>query len=486
MSTTTIPAEIKDAAAVDWRPTVNPWMVATSVMLAAFMVLLDSSIANVALPHIAGSLSASTDESTWVLTSYLVANGIMLPASGWLARRIGRKRLLMLSILSFTLASMLCGMSLNMPMLIVARVLQGVGRRRHAAIGAIHPAGELSPEKHGKAMAAYGVGIVVAPIIGPTLGGWITDSYSWHWIFYINLPVGLLALFMSNLYIEDPPYLRHAFRGAIDSVGFGLMAVWLGTMQLVLDKGQEADWFEASWICWLTALSAAAFLGFVAREFLTRDPIVQLRALNNRNFGIGTLITGLLGILLYGVTAFMPLFLQTVLGYSALDSGLAVSPRGLGSLLSMIVVGFLVNRIDSRILLAVGLGGFGLTSLAVEPHQPGDLNERRGLAELLQWLLRRIYLCPSHHAGHGPAAQGGDGQRRGHLQPGAQCRRQHRHCRADDRNRARHANAPELPGRSPYGEQPCSDGDDPRPDGKIRHGRRRRGDRASRGAGRGL
>ncbi len=363
MSTVANPAEVIDAPRVDWQPSVNPWMVAISVMLAAFMVLLDSSIANVALPHIAGSLSASTDESTWVLTSYLVANGIMLPASGWIARRIGRKRLLMLSIFSFTVASMLCGLSVNMPMLIVARVLQGVGG------GGMQPLAqaillESFPQKqHGKAMAAFGMGVIVAPIIGPTLGGWITDSYSWHWIFYINLPVGLLALFMSNIYIEDPPYLRHHFRGAIDSIGFGLMAVWLGAMQLVLDKGQEADWFEAGWICWLTALSAAAFLGFVAREFLTRDPIVQLRILYNRNFGIGTLITGLLGILLYGVTAFMPLFLQTVLGYSALDSGLAVSPRGLGAMLATIAAGFLINRVDSRLLLALGLGVFGLTSL---------------------------------------------------------------------------------------------------------------------------
>jgi DHA2 family multidrug resistance protein len=363
MSTTTIPAQIEDAARADWRPTVNPWMVATSVMLATFMVVLDSSIANVALPHIAGSLSASTDESTWVLTSYLVANGIMLPASGWLARRIGRKRLLTISIISFTLASMLCGMSMNMPMLIVARVLQGAGGGGMMPLAQAILLESFPHEKQGKGMAAFGLGVVVAPIIGPTLGGWITDSYSWHWIFYINLPVGLLALFMTNLNVEDPPYLRHAFRQAIDAVGFGLMAVWLGAMQLVLDKGQEADWFEASWIRWLTALSAAAFLGFVAREFITRDPIVQLRALHNRNFGIGTVITGLLGIVLYGITAFMPLFLQTVLGYSALDSGLAVSPRGLGSLVSMLMVGYLVNRIDPRILLALGFGGFGISSL---------------------------------------------------------------------------------------------------------------------------
>ena len=334
-----------------------------SVMLATFMVVLDSSIANVALPHIAGSLSASTDESTWVLTSYLVSNGIMLPASGWLARRIGRKRLLMLSILAFTGASMLCGMALNMPMLILSRILQGAGG------GGLQPLAQsillesFPPDQHGKAMAAYGVGIVVAPVIGPTLGGWITDSYTWRWIFYINLPVGLLALFMANLYIWDPPYLRHTRRVAIDAIGFGLMAIWLGAMQLVLDKGQEADWFGATWIRWVTAISVAAFLGFFTRELTNRDPIVQLRVLGNRSFLFGTMIAGLYGVALYGLTALLPLFLQTVIGYPALDSGLAVSPRGLGSLIAMIVVGMLSNRVDGRMLLAFGFAVFGVSAL---------------------------------------------------------------------------------------------------------------------------
>jgi DHA2 family multidrug resistance protein len=329
-------------------------MVAVSVMLATFMVVLDSSVANVALPHIAGNLSASTDESTWVLTSYLVSNAIMLPASGWIARRIGRKRLLIASILVFTGASLLCGMAINMPMLIVARVLQGVGGGGMQPLAQSILLESFPPIKHGVAMAVYGIGVVVAPVIGPTLGGWITDSYSWRWIFYINLPVGMLALFMVNLFVEDPPYLRRAFRGAIDYLGFGMLAVWLGAMQLVLDKGQEADWFAAGWIRWVAGVSVAALAGFIFREFHSREPIVQLRVLANRNFGVGTLITGLYGFTLYGVTAMLPLFLQTVLGYSALASGLTVSPRGIGSILSILIVGMLSNRVDGRILLACG------------------------------------------------------------------------------------------------------------------------------------
>jgi DHA2 family multidrug resistance protein len=347
----------------DWKPAVNPWLVAASVMMATFMVVLDSSVANVALPHIAGNLSASNDESTWVLTSYLVANAIMLPASGWLARRIGRKRLLMLSILVFTAASLLCGVAVNMPMLILARVLQGLGGGGMQPLAQSILLESFPPHKHGTAMAVYGVGVVVAPVIGPTLGGWITDSYSWRWIFYINLPVGLLALFMANMNVEDPPYLRNAFRGAIDYLGFGLMALWLGSLQLVLDKGQEEDWFGSRWICWGAAISVLALAAFVSRELICKEPIVHLRILLNRNFGVGTLINTLYGFTFYGVIAMLPLFLQTLMGYPALDSGLAVSPRGLGSLLSMLLVAVLVNYIDCRILLVFGFALFGYSTL---------------------------------------------------------------------------------------------------------------------------
>jgi MFS transporter, DHA2 family, multidrug resistance protein len=351
------------AGNAQWVPSANPWSIAAAVMTATFMVVLDSSVANVALPHIAGNLSASTDEATWVLTSYLVSNAIMLPATSWIARRIGRKRLLMLSILLFTGASMLCGAAITMPMLIVARVLQGIGGGGMQPIAQSILLESFPPVQHGKAMAVYGTGIVVAPVIGPTLGGWITDSFTWRWIFYINLPVGILAFILAGMFIEDPPYLKTVFLGAIDALGFGLMALWLGTLQLVLDKGQEADWFEANWMRWTLAVSIFAFIAFIARELTVREPIVQLHVLLNRNFSVGTFVTGLYGFVLYSSTALLPLFLQTLLGYPALDSGLAVSPRGIGSMASMVVAGALANRIDGRWLLMFGFFVFGASTL---------------------------------------------------------------------------------------------------------------------------
>jgi DHA2 family multidrug resistance protein len=346
----------------EWKPAANPWIVAASVMLATFMVVLDSSVANVALPHIAGNLSATTDESTWVLTSYLVSNAIMLPTSGWIARRIGRKRLLLLSILIFTVASLLCGMAINMPMLIVARILQGVGGGGMQPLAQAILLESFPPRQHGTAMAVFGVGVIVAPIIGPTLGGWITDSYSWRWIFYINLPIGILALFMVNLNVEDPPYLRQKFKGAIDYLGFGMLALWLGTLQLVLDKGQEADWFETSWVRWTAAVSTLALLAFILRELTNREPIVHLQIFANRNFSVGTLITGIYGFVMYASTAMLPLFLQTMMGYSALQSGMSVSPRGFGAMASMVAAGFLVRYIDPRVLMAFGFALLGYST----------------------------------------------------------------------------------------------------------------------------
>ena len=323
-------------------------------MLATFMEVLDTSVANVALPHIAGNLSASTEESTWVLTSYLVSNAIILPTTNWLGRYFGRKRFLIICIIIFTVASASCGAAASLGMLIVARILQGAGG------GALQPIAQavlmesFPTEKRGSAMAVFGMGVVVAPIIGPTLGGWITDNYSWRWIFYINVPVGILAVLMANMFIEDPPYIRDQRPGRIDGIGFGLMAIGLGTLQLVLDKGQEEDWFHSSLITTAAIFAVVTLTLFVIWELTAKEPIVDLRILKNRNFTVGTGIMTVMGVVLYGTIALLPLFLQTMLGYPAVQSGMAVSPRGFGSIASMILVGRLIGKIDGRYLVMFG------------------------------------------------------------------------------------------------------------------------------------
>ena len=342
------------AAPQQWIPSFNPWLIAVSVMLATVMEVLDTSVANVALPHISGNLSATTEEATWVLTSYLISNAIILPATSWIGKFIGRKRFLLICILLFTLASALCGAAPNLEVLIIARVLQGMGG------GALQPIAQavllesFPPARRGAAMALYGMGVVVAPIIGPTLGGWITDNYSWRWIFYINLPVGALAAFMANSFVEDPPYLKDQKPGRIDYIGFGLMALGLSALELTLDLGQQRDWFSSPFIVF-TAVSSGLFLiSFVVWELFTPEPIVNLRVFLNRNFAVGCALIASVGIVLYGSTALLPLFLQTLLGYPAVESGLAVSPRGVGAVLSMVIVGRLISKLDSRYLIAFG------------------------------------------------------------------------------------------------------------------------------------
>lgn len=338
-----------------WRPSHNVWLIAMSVMMATFMEVLDTSVATVSLPHIAGSLSATTDESTWVLTSYLISNAIILPSSGWLSNMFGRKRYQLVSVTLFTLASMWCGAATSLPMLIVARVVQG------AAGGGLQPVSQavllesFPVNKRGQAMAVYGMGIIVAPLIGPLLGGWITDNYTWRWIFYINVPVGILALLMIQTFVEDPPYIGRPKDLTIDYMGFGFMALGLTTLQVVLDKGQEADWLSAVWVRWFLVISAVSLLIFVVRELRTRSPIVNLRILSDRNLATGTILIGVLGIIIYGTTAILPLFLQELIGYSAYDSGFAVAPRGIGAIVSMIIAARLIGRVDERILMAIGI-----------------------------------------------------------------------------------------------------------------------------------
>jgi DHA2 family multidrug resistance protein len=358
-------------ATAEWRPRSSPVLIALSVMLGTFMEVLDTSVANVALPHIAGSLSATPEQATWVLTSYLISNAIVLPATAWLSAVFGRKRFLLTCIVIFTLASAACGAAASLGMLIISRVVQGVGG------GALQPIAQaillesFAPARRGRAMAAYSMGVIVAPILGPTLGGWITDSYSWRWIFYINLPVGFAALVMTETFIEDPPYLPRTELRRIDYWGLAFMAIWLATLQVVLDKGQQDDWLAAVWIRWVITISGFAMIAFIARELVTEEPIVDLRILGDRNFAISTLLITLMGIVLYSTTAMLPLFLQTLLGYPAVEAGLAISPRGLGALLAAVVAGRLVGRVDSRFLVAAGFGllalsGFWLSHLTFD------------------------------------------------------------------------------------------------------------------------
>ena len=341
--------------AQEWHPRHSPWLIAVAVMGATFMEVLDSSVANVALPHIAGNLSATTTEATWVLTSYLVSNAIVLPMTGWLGNYFGRKRLLMTCVVLFTMASMLCGLAVNLPMLIVSRIIQGIGGGAMVPIAQAVLLESFPPAKRGVAMAVFAMGVVVAPILGPTLGGWITDNYSWRWIFYINLPIGVVALLLQQWVVEDPPYIKRNRAATVDFTGFALLAVWLGTLQIVLDKGQEADWFQADWICWFSAISVAAFVAFLIREFRAEHPVVDLRIFANRNYAVGVMLMTVLGAVLYGTVAAQPIFMQTLLGYPALESGLAISPRGIGAFFTTMVVGrFLVGKVRNRHLLFIG------------------------------------------------------------------------------------------------------------------------------------
>jgi DHA2 family multidrug resistance protein len=346
------------------QPQVNPWIVAAAVMCATFMEVLDTTVVNVSLPHIAGSLSASVDEASWALTSYLVANAIILPMTGWIANYFGRKRTLLAAVFGFTAASVLCGLAPSLPMLIFFRVVQG------ATGGALQPLSQavmleaFPPKDRGKAMAFWGFGIVVAPMLGPVLGGWLTDNYSWRWVFYINLPVGLASVIMTRLFIFDPPYIRRSSRG-IDYWGIGLLALGVAAVQIVLDKGQEADWFGSSWILWLLIAGGIGVVAFIVHELRTRDPVVHLRVFKDRTYSAGVFLMTVLGFVLYGSMLLVPIFLQTLLGYPALNAGIAMAPRGLGSFLMMPVVGTVLGRFDPRKVLAVGLVGASSTLWAL-------------------------------------------------------------------------------------------------------------------------
>src|SRR5580693_5791400 len=337
--------------------TINPWVIAVTVTLATFMEVLDTSIANVALPHISGNLSAGADESTWVLTSYLVSNAIVLPLSGWLSGLIGRKRFYMSCVAIFTVSSFLCGLAPSLGVLVFFRILQGVGG------GGLQPSEQailndtFPLAKRGMAFAVYGIAVVVAPTIGPWLGGWITDNFSWRWIFYINVPVGIISLLLTSLLISDPPYMKRAsvksgFR--IDYIGIGLISLGLGSMQIVLDKGQRDDWLSSGFIRVFFALMVIGLIAGIVWEWRHKEPVVDLKMLKDRNFAISTIAMFFLGFVLYSSTVLIPQFLQEMLGYTAELAGKALSPGGAVIMLMMPVVGILVSKVDTRILITFG------------------------------------------------------------------------------------------------------------------------------------
>jgi DHA2 family multidrug resistance protein len=353
-----------------WKPKHNPWLIALTVTIATFMEVLDTSIANVALPHIAGSVGASQEEATWVLTSYLVSSAVILPISGWLSDRFGRKRFYMTCVVMFTACSLLCGLAPTLPALIIARILQGLGGGGLAPSEQAILADTFSVAKRGQAFALYGMAVVVAPAIGPTLGGWLTDNYNWHWIFFINLPFGLLSLFLSNRMVEDPPEMKERMkrRLPVDFIGLGAVALGVGLLEFTLDKGQEKDWFGSGQIQFTAFLAVVTLIFFAIWEWRHPDPIVDLRMLKNRNFGTAVFLQLVLGMVLFGSTVLIPQFLQVLLGYTAERAGMVLSPAGFVMMIMMAVAGRTLGKGDPRLMvmlgyLAVAVGLFNLTRL---------------------------------------------------------------------------------------------------------------------------
>jgi MFS transporter, DHA2 family, multidrug resistance protein len=346
------------------RPAINPWIIAVTVTLATFMEVLDSSIANVALPHIAGTLGASSEESTWVITSYLVSSAIVLPMSGWLSNMIGRKRFYMSCVTIFTISSFLCALAPTLPMLIFFRILQGAGG------GGLQPseqailADTFSAKQRGMAFAMYGMAVVVAPAIGPTLGGWITDNYSWHWIFLINVPIGIVSLLLTHRVVQDPAYLKNMVRSNIrvDYIGISLIVIGVGFLQYVLDKGQENDWFSSKMILISMIIAIVALVALVIREVTHDNPIMDLRLLSRRNFATAITFSFILGMVLNGSTILLPQFLQNDLGYTAQQAGMALSPGGIALAFMMPIAGILASRFDPRVIIACG---FAITSFGL-------------------------------------------------------------------------------------------------------------------------
>lgn len=347
----------------EWKPKINPWVMIIPVMLAVFIYVLDGTIGNVALPHMAGSFSATRDESMWILTSYLIAAGIVIPAVDFFSKLCGRKNFFIISILMFTIASMLCGMAKNIEFMIFARILQGFGGGGILPISQAIIIESFTKEQRGAAMSVFGMGVILAPIIGPVLGGWITDNWTWPWIFYINVPFGCIAALLSKKLIEDPPYAKRQHNVKIDGKGFFYLTIWLVTLQTVLDKGNNADWFNATWICWTFGVSVVACILFFHSQLTNKDSLVDLSVFKDRNFSAGTIIQVVIQAVLYASLAILPQFLQSMMGYTAFLSGATMMSRGFGSMLSMLITGTLSNKIDNRLFVMLGLALIGGSSL---------------------------------------------------------------------------------------------------------------------------
>ncbi len=378
---------------LNWKPTHNPWAVAITVTLATFMEVLDTSIANVALPHMAGSLGASQEEATWVLTSYLVSSAIILPISGWLANRFGRKRFYMTCVAMFTACSVLCGFANTLPLLIVARILQGLGGGGLATSEQAILADTFPVEKRGQAFALYGMAVVVAPAIGPTLGGWITDNFNWHWIFFINLPVGLLSLYLSNRMVEDPPFLKARKEASkhlkVDFLGLGLVALGVGCLEFTLDKGQEKDWFGDPMIRFTAILAVCLLIFFAYWEWNHPDPIVDLKLLQHRNFGTAVFLQLVLGMVLFGSTVLIPQYLQVLLGYTAERAGMVLSPAGFMMMFMMFFAGRSVGKMDPRLMVCIA---YIVTALSIYNLTRLDLTT--SFASVTEWRMLQVVALP--------------------------------------------------------------------------------------------
>jgi DHA2 family multidrug resistance protein len=342
--------------ALPWKPKYNPWIIALTVTLATFMEVLDTSIANVALPHIAGNLSAGIDESTWVLSSYLVANAVILPISAWMAIQFGRKRFYMSCVVLFGISSLLCGLAPSLGMLIFFRVLQGLGGGGLAPSEQAILADTFPPEKRGMAFAIYGMAVVMAPAIGPTLGGYITDNFDWRWIFFINVPVAIVSLILTSRLVEDPPYLKAARRttGRVDWPGLGLLAVGIGAVQVVLDKGEREDWFSSNFINFFFLTAVVCLITAFFWELHHENPVIDIRLFRNRNFAVSCVMMFMLGVALFGGTVLLPQMVQTLMGYTAQQAGEVLSPGAVVIILLLPFIGMMVGKLDPRRLIAVG------------------------------------------------------------------------------------------------------------------------------------